>query len=106
MRRKNRRQHKLQSAVDFLSSYGMVIVIIITALVAVTVIASKAPVTPGCIAPPGFSCSFVSIGTNGILTVKISQAIGSDIKINGWHARTSRMLPQTPQNMETCRSTR
>ncbi len=61
----------------------MVIVIIITALAAVTIIASKAPVTPGCVAPPGFSCSFVSIGTNGILTVKISQAIGSDIKING-----------------------
>ena len=61
----------------------MVIVIIITALAAVSLIASRAPVTPGCVAPPGFSCTFVSIGTSGILTVKISQAIGSNIKING-----------------------
>lgn len=77
------RNLKLQPAVDFLSSYGMAIIIISIAFIAVYGIAFNQPATPSCTAPPGFACDFLAINRSGVLTAKISQAIGSQITING-----------------------
>ena len=77
------RNLKLQPAVDFLSSYGMAIIIISVAFIAVYGIAFNQPNTPSCTAPPGFACDFMAINSSGVLTARISQAIGSEIVING-----------------------
>jgi hypothetical protein len=74
---------KLQPAVDFLSSYGIVILAITIALIAISTIAFNTPQTPGCTAPPGFNCNYIAINKAGVLTAKISQALGTQITING-----------------------
>ncbi len=68
---------------DFISSYGIAIVIIVAALLVVYRITFYNPVSPYCSSPPGFSCGFVALNTSGILTIKISQALGTQITING-----------------------
>ncbi len=68
---------------DFISSYGIAIVIIVAAFLVVYKIAFYAPISPFCSSPPGFSCDFASLNASGILTLKISQATGTQITING-----------------------
>lgn len=68
---------------DFISSYGLAIVIIVSALLVVYKIALYNPISPFCSSPPGFSCDFISLNTSGILTLKVSQATGTQITING-----------------------
>ncbi|MHB1829890.1 MAG: hypothetical protein ACYCO0_00680 [Candidatus Micrarchaeaceae archaeon] len=77
------RNLKLQPAVDFLASYGLVLITITVALIAVGALALQQPQTPSCIAPPGFNCNFIAISTNGVLTAKMSQALGTQVTING-----------------------
>ncbi len=75
---------KLQAAVDYLSSYGLAIVVMLAAFIAMYAIAIS-PNNPAvyCTPVPGFSCNFLSISKAGILTFKFSQAIGTEITING-----------------------
>lgn len=77
------RDLKLQPAIDFLVSYGIVIMIVGVALAAIASIALQQPSTPSCISPPGFSCSFLAINKSGVLTAKISQNLGTQIIMNG-----------------------
>ena len=79
---KTKTKFKLESSIDFLLSYTIVIIVLISILTAAFLIIKTQHIY-SCTSPPNFNCGYVSIGTNGILTVKISQAIGSDIKING-----------------------
>ena len=74
---------KLQPAVDFISAYGMAILVVIVALLAISAIALRTPKAPSCISPPGFNCDYISINSAGVLTAKFSQAIGSQITIDG-----------------------
>lgn len=74
---------KLQPAIDFLSAYGIVILAITVALVAISTLAFNNPQTPGCTSPPGFNCNYIAISKAGVLTAKISQALGTQITING-----------------------
>ncbi len=75
---------KLQVAVDFLSSYGIALVIIFIAFAAIYSIALS-PNNPAvfCTPNPGFDCAFVSINASGVMTAKLSQATGTEITING-----------------------
>ncbi len=59
------------------------ILTITVALIAIGALAFQSKPTPGCISPPGFNCNFIAISTNGVLTAKISQAIGTPITILG-----------------------
>lgn len=77
------RNLKQQPAVDFLSSYGIVIITITVALIAISALAFRTTPTPGCIAPPGFNCNYIAISKTGVLTAKISQALGTQVTING-----------------------
>lgn len=75
---------KLQAATDFLSSYGIAFLVMIAALTAVYAIA-LAPNNPAvfCTPTPGFNCNFLSVNSMGVMTLKISQATGTQITING-----------------------
>lgn len=76
-------KYKTQTSIDFLSSYGAAILIIAVAIIAVAAFAFYNPAAQSCAAPPGFNCNFISIGRDGVLTAKISQALGTVITING-----------------------
>jgi hypothetical protein len=80
----NRKSIKLQAALDYLSSYGLALIIITVAFFAVYEIA-LAPNNPAvyCTATPGFACNFISVNSMGVLTGKFSQALGTQITING-----------------------
>ncbi|MDE1860835.1 MAG: hypothetical protein KGH72_03910 [Candidatus Micrarchaeota archaeon] len=86
---KNRQ--KLQAAIDFIASYGMALIVILIALVIIFRIGTSNTgiSAPSCTAVPGFTCDFFSITTNGLLTVRLTQAIGSPITINGVACSTS-----------------
>jgi hypothetical protein len=75
---------KQQAAVDFLSSYGIAIAVMLVALVAMYTIA-LAPDNPAvfCTPVPGFDCNFIAINSSGVLTAKFAQATGTQITING-----------------------
>ena len=73
---------KLESSVDFLSSYGLAIIVLISLLSAAFLIIKSQPIN-SCVSPPDFSCSYASMSTDGFLLVKISQAVGEPVLING-----------------------
>ncbi len=72
-------------ALDFLTSYGIAIIIMIIAIaVAYQVsVQSHYAFAPSCSASPGFSCGYYSIDQNGILTISLSQATGSAVVVSG-----------------------
>ena len=73
---------KLQSSIDFLSSYGIAIIVLISLLGAAFLIIKSQP-TYYCTSPPDFNCDYATMNPNGFLLVKISQAISEPILING-----------------------
>lgn len=80
-----RRSFKAQAAVDFVASYGIALVIILVALAIIYRIgtSNQGVAAPSCTAVPGFSCDYFSLNTSGVLTLRLSQAIGAPIYING-----------------------
>jgi len=78
-----KRNLKLQAAIDYLVSYGIVIIVLVVAIAAISSIILTQPGTPSCTAPPGFSCAYLAINKSGVLEAKISQALGTQITLNG-----------------------
>lgn len=76
---------KGQAAIDFLSSYGVALVIILVALAIIynEAVINRTITTSSCTAFSGFSCGFYFINTSGSLQIQLSQAIGSEIVVNG-----------------------
>ncbi len=76
---------KLQAAIDFLVSYGIAILIIIIAVDVIynTGILNTLLLPNSCSANPGFSCSNMSINSNGVLYMRIAQATGAALTIQG-----------------------
>ncbi len=69
---------------DFLASYGLAITVMLLAFVSIYEIALS-PNNPAvfCTPSPGFNCNFMSVNSVGIMTAKFSQALGTQITING-----------------------
>ncbi|GEM_PF-3274208 len=76
---------KLQVAIDFLSSYGIAILIVLIAVaIAYQVsIGTTNLFSSQCTANPGFSCGYYSINNKGVLTLGLAQATGAAIIVNG-----------------------
>ena len=76
---------RAQTAVDFLATYGIALMIItISVGVAYQIgISSNYIFSPSCTPMPGFSCEYYSLDSNGILTMTIAQATGGDIIVRG-----------------------
>lgn len=88
---------KLQAAVDFMSSYGIALLVMAAALIAIYSIAltpNNPPVF--CTPTPGFNCNFLSISKAGIMTFKISQALGTQVTINGAACSTAQGSANNP----------
>ena len=76
---------KLQVAIDFLSSYGIAILIVIIAIaIAYQVsIGTTNLFSSQCTATPGFACGYYSLNNNGILILGVAQATGAAITVSG-----------------------
>jgi YVTN family beta-propeller protein len=75
---------KLQSAPEYLMTYGWAIVLIAVALGALYALGVFNPsfyVSQQCLLSSGLSCSIVTMGTNGMLTLNVYQSTGSQINI-------------------------
>jgi hypothetical protein len=81
-----RKAKKGQAAIDFLSSYGIAIVIMTIAIAVIykTSILSPSLVSSSCAAVSGFSCDAYAINSiTGVLTVTLSQGTGGPMTVNG-----------------------
>ncbi len=76
---------RLQSAVDYLVSLGLGILVLSVSLFIIFSISVNAPAqaSPNCASVPGFSCGFYSLSSNGVLAINLAQALGGNLKING-----------------------
>jgi hypothetical protein len=77
---------KSQAAIDFVTSYGVALVIVTIAIAVVykTSVLTPSLSTSSCTPTPNFSCDSFSINhLNGTLTLSMSQATGGPITING-----------------------
>jgi hypothetical protein len=74
-----------QAAVDFMTSYGLALIIIFIAAAVIYKVSVLSPAlaVSTCTASPGFSCEAYALNRSGILTLKLSQATGGTIVING-----------------------
>jgi hypothetical protein len=68
---------------DFLTSYGVALVIITAALIVVINVALNPPADIAYTSPPGLTMDFIGLNTSGAVVVKLSQSLGSQITING-----------------------
>ncbi len=79
------KHQKSQTAIDFMVSYGVVILILAIALYVLVKLSlfntSLAPV--GCTAAPSFSCGSVALYANGTMILVFSQALGGPINVTG-----------------------
>ncbi|MGC8651797.1 MAG: hypothetical protein ACP5UH_00900 [Candidatus Micrarchaeia archaeon] len=77
---------KLQSAMEYLMTYGWAILIISIALAALFMMGLFSPssyVTSSCIFPADFSCLQDFMSTSGVLQINIEQSTESPIEITG-----------------------
>ncbi|MGC9190432.1 MAG: hypothetical protein ACP5FR_00770 [Candidatus Micrarchaeia archaeon] len=94
---------KLQSAMEYLMTYGwaiLVIAIVLAALFNMNVF-SQFHVPTACYSSTGFYCENPGIGTNGYLNVTMSQTLFSQMTIVGTACSTSLQAPLTFQNINS-----
>jgi hypothetical protein len=93
------KRKRLQVAVDFMSSYGVAILIMAIAISIAYILSSGITnaFAPECTPSPGFSCGYFSMANNGSLIIQISQATGSAITVNGIACSTLQGLNGLPK---------
>lgn len=76
---------RAQAAIDFMMSYGLALIIIFIAVAVIykVSILSPALAISSCTASPGFACESYALNRSGVLTLRLSQATGGTITING-----------------------
>ncbi len=91
---------RAQAAIDFMTSYGVALLIIAIALYVIYSVGFLGPnvSTNTCTPEPGFSCGFFLLNTTGALTMRLSQATGGMIIIHG--AACSSAINTTGSNPE------
>jgi hypothetical protein len=72
---------KLQSAIEYLTTYGWAILIISVVLLALFEIVAGAPQVQECIMPAGFSCPSFYLIQNGLLSINLVQATQYPIQV-------------------------
>lgn len=89
---------RLQVAVDFMSTYGIAILIMAIAIGIAYELSSGITnaFSSQCTPEPGFSCGYFSLSDNGMLVVQISQASGAEITVNGVACSTLQGLDGGP----------
>ena len=91
--------HKLQSAMEYLMTYGWAILIIAVAAAVLYElhIFSPAPASQ-CILQAGFSCAGIFLSQNGILTVKVVQSTQTPVVITAYGCNSNRTISALVMN--------
>ncbi len=78
-------KYNSQAAVDFLTAYGIALLVVTIAIAIIIKVSFLSPVlsTSTCTPSAGFSCEFYSINTSGVLTITLAQATGATLTIHG-----------------------
>ncbi len=77
-------QSKLQSAMEYLMTYGwsiLIIAVVLGALFGLGVFNGAAALGSGCVAQPGFLCQMPVLSSNGLLSASIGQAAQQQITV-------------------------
>jgi hypothetical protein len=75
---------KLQSAIEFLTTYGwalLIIAIMLLALFSSGILSSSTYAAQKCIVSSSFSCISFFISSNGLLTINLLQSLGESISV-------------------------
>ncbi len=89
-------QKKMQSAIEYLITYGWVLLIIVIALLILEVAGvfnTDSYIHTDCILPASFQCIHPTFTTNGILTAGIRQITGYPINITAAYCNTLQEIP-------------
>ena len=95
-----RTSHKLQSAMEYLMTYGwaiLIIAVVLGALFSLGVFNSGALLGTHCIATPGFTCTSPQMIPNGNFMATIGQATGTQITVQGLACSSSATSSGLPQ---------
>jgi len=87
---------KLQSALEYLMTYGwaiLIITIVLTAFYAIGVL--NPTISTQCILPAGFACTNIYLVPNGLLTINLLQATTAPVNITSLGCNTNNQ----PANM-------
>lgn len=85
------RTQRSQAAIDFMTSYGIALLLIAIAVFVVLQLGvfNYSTASQYCYPVPGFTCSAYSINTTGDLTLVMSQSTGGTVNVNGAACSTS-----------------
>ena len=86
--------YKLQSAMEYLMTYGWAILIIVVALGAIFSLNLFSPgtfVNNQCVLPNGFACISYSIAENGMLTLNLLQSTQDPLNVTGVACNTGKL---------------
>ncbi len=72
---------KLQSAIEYLTTYGWALLIIGIVAVSLFLIITSAPAVQECVLPAGFSCPAFYLSSNGMLFINLVQATQYPIEV-------------------------
>ena len=94
---------KLQSAVEYLTTYGwalLVIAVIFTAVFALGIFSTQNTTPQQCVAPGGFACTSFAMNTMGVLHLDLFQNTNTPINITGYgcYQSTAYVNIQIPNN--------
>jgi hypothetical protein len=97
---------KLQSAIEFLVTYGwalLIIAIMLFALFTSGILNSNAYASQKCVLTSGFSCLSFFISGNGLLTINLLQSLGESINVTALGCNQNGTLThmQQPYNPPT-----
>lgn len=87
---------KLQSAMEYLMTYGwaiLVIGIVLSAMFEIGLVNPGTFTNPECVMPAGFICINWQYATNGLLTINLEQATQSTINVTGIACSTNVTIP-------------
>lgn len=88
----NSKGFKAQAAVDFMASYGFAILVILIAIIVIYEVGFGSVngfTQAACNVQPGFSCDYVNLNTTGVLSLKLSQSIATNMKLNALACSTA-----------------
>ncbi len=88
-----------QAAIDFLTSYGIALLVIAIAIAIAYEVSSATTYafSSQCSPQPGFACGYYSISDNGILSIGVAQAVGAAIQVNGLACSTRQSAAGMPE---------
>ncbi|MGC8547455.1 MAG: hypothetical protein ACP5MC_00425 [Candidatus Micrarchaeia archaeon] len=94
---------KLQSAMEYLMTYGwaiLILAVVLGALYGLGVFNASRFLGSQCLLQAGFSCPSLSMSSNGLLTLNLLQATDSPINITAYGCNTNDTIieMQTPYN--------